>query len=104
VPLAPVIKTALAPGDCWHTRTADGVWGFDRTEEPTTPWEIFHLPSVADGSWTLPVVTCPSMRACRALVASGGAADELAMRLTSKTPEVCDMSGRVPGTMNREAT
>lgn len=63
----------------WAARTTDGVWGFDRTEEAGTPWEVFHLPSVADGSLTLPVTSTANLRSCRLYVGTGQAARELAV-------------------------
>jgi hypothetical protein len=72
--------------ECWGAETADGVWDFEREESAGTPWLVYHRPSVKDGSWTLPVVFCGTLRACRALVASGGADEELARRLAETAP------------------
>ena len=86
VELAPITKTVMFPAfrtgrlECWGAETTDGTWQFDREESPGTPWLTYHKPSVADGTWTLPVMQCGTLRACRALVASGGADQELARR------------------------
>jgi hypothetical protein len=84
--LPPIVRTVMLPGrsgriECWGVRTKDGEWGFDRTEEEggNTPWEIFHLPSVADGSYTMPVTTSGTRKGCQRIVASGLAADLLAV-------------------------
>lgn len=90
--LAPVIKTRMTQRlvrngpavtrhqECWGAQTEDGVWDFEREESPGTPWLVYHQPSVKDGSYTLPVIMCGTLRACRALVASGGAGEELSRR------------------------
>ena len=92
VPLAEIRKTRMAHrmvhggrgltkrSECWGAETADGIWDFEREDSPGTPWLAFHTPSVADGSYSLPVMMLGTLRACRALVASGGAAQELAYR------------------------
>lgn len=64
--------------ECWGADTADGQWRFVREESPGTPWLVYHLPSVEDGSYTLPVQFCGTLRACRAAVAQGWAAQRLA--------------------------
>ncbi len=92
IPLAPVRSTRsfrrLIRGgagrtreECWGAETLDGVWDFEREESAGTPWLVYHRPSVASGAYTLPVTICGTLRACRALVASGGADEELARRL-----------------------
>jgi len=90
--LAPIIKTQIRKrlihrgtavtekAECWSAETTDGIWDFEREESSGTPWLMYHKPSVADGSLTLPVMSCGTLRACRALVASGGAAQQLAYR------------------------
>jgi hypothetical protein len=30
--------------ECWGAVTADGEWGFERIEEPGTPWIVVHHP------------------------------------------------------------
>jgi len=30
--------------ECWEATTADGLWAFERIEEPGTPWIIVHHP------------------------------------------------------------
>jgi hypothetical protein len=87
--LAPVRITRSAPAitrtgiakrpQAWAARAADGAWGFDRTEEPGTPWEVFHLTSVADGSLTLPLISTTTLRSCRLYVGSGQAVRDLAV-------------------------
>ncbi len=57
--------------ECWSAETQDGLWRMERTEDPGTPWVVFHLPSMADGSWTVPVFLCGTLRACREDIASG---------------------------------
>lgn len=84
--LPAIVRTVELPrlnghgSEVWAARTQDGVWEFDRTEDRGTPWEVRHIPSVTDGSWPGPVSICGTLRACRALVSSGGAEQELAWR------------------------
>lgn len=91
--LAPVRKTVMMPAfrtgrlECWGAETTNGTWSFEREESPGTPWLMYHKPSVADGTWTLPVMLCGTLRACRALVASGGAGEQLARRIAEKRAE-----------------
>ena len=86
IPLAEIRKTrfqrAFRTGrmECWGAETADGIWDFQREESSGTPWLMYHKPSVADGSYPLPVSHCGTLRECRAFVASGGATQELAYR------------------------
>jgi hypothetical protein len=81
IPLAGIVKTVFAPRitrtgltrpECWGARTTDGIWAFDREDEPGTPWTVTSLPARI-------VVTTymPSLRACRVYVANGGAAADL---------------------------
>ena len=30
--------------ECWGATTTDGEWGFERIEEPGTPWIVVHYP------------------------------------------------------------
>ena len=30
--------------ECWEATTTDGLWAFERIEEPGTPWIIVHFP------------------------------------------------------------
>lgn len=80
-PLAPIRKTRMAQRitrsgltrsrECWGAQTTDGVWDFERTEEPGTPWSVGHTP-------TGTVVGLHStLRACRAYVAAGDAQRDL---------------------------
>ena len=89
VPLAGIRETSTRPRitrsgltrpECWGAETIDGIWEFEREESSGTPWLMYHKPSVADGSYPLPARYCGTLRECRALVASGGAAQELAYR------------------------
>lgn len=96
-PLPPIRKTVMLPGrsgrlECWGARTCDNQWGFDRTEEEggNTPWEIFHLTSVKDGSYTLPVTISSTRKGCQLIVASGLAA---AMLAVAKCPHPLDQRG-----------
>ncbi|HEX4622308.1 MAG TPA: hypothetical protein VH208_12140, partial [Myxococcaceae bacterium] len=66
--------------ECWGARTADGVWSFERVEEPGTPWLIYHLPSLADGSYLGVVASETTLDGCRRAVASGWAEQELGRR------------------------
>lgn len=57
--------------ECWGAATTDGVWDFERTEEPGTPWSVGHTP-------TRTVVALQgTLRACRAYVAAGHAQRDL---------------------------
>lgn len=101
VPLAEIRKTQFArrlsrtaSRECWGAETVDGVWEFEREDSPGTPWLIWHRASVADGSWAVPVMQCGTLRACRALVASGGAATELTVRKAEAAGWVYDSSRR----------
>lgn len=40
-------------GECWSATSTDGVWRYDREEEPGTPWYVKHLPTgrVVDRTW-----------------------------------------------------
>jgi hypothetical protein len=88
--LAPVTITRKFPAfrsgrmEAWEAVTSDGAWTCAREESPGTPWLLYSNASVADGSYTLPVLICGTLRACRALVASGGADQELARRIAEK--------------------
>ena len=64
--------------ECWGARTADGIWDFEREDSPGTPWLVYHVPSVADGTYTGPVDQCGSLTQCARLVASGWAEKRLA--------------------------
>jgi hypothetical protein len=112
LPLAPVVKTRMGRRivrngagqtvhlECWGAKTTDGLWDFEREESPGTPWLVYHTPSVADGSYTLPVLLCGTLRACRAFAAgldtettlarlkapTGEWADALALSVKAETP------------------
>jgi hypothetical protein len=58
--------------ECWAARTTDGVWDFERTEEPGTPWSVGHTPT------GIVVALQGTLRACRAFVAAGHADRALA--------------------------
>lgn len=75
-----ITRSGLTRPECWGAETIDGIWEFDREESSGTPWLMYHKPSVADGSYPLPVMHCGTLRACRALAASGAAEQELAYR------------------------
>lgn len=83
-PLAPDKVTARHPSfrtgrpEVWATETLDGVWSIEREEDEGTNWYLHHKPSMADKSWTLPVLVCGTRRACRVMVGSGEADKELA--------------------------
>jgi hypothetical protein len=64
----------------WAARTRDGEWAFQREEDTRTDWLVYHQPSVADESWTVPVMICGTLRACQSAVAEGWAAAQLAQR------------------------
>jgi hypothetical protein len=93
VPLAEIRETArarrrvhggnaeLAPLECWGAETTDGIWQFDREEGARTDWHVYHLPSMADGTWTGVVAIRGTLRACRADAANGNLALELRYRL-----------------------
>jgi len=75
-----ITRSGLTRPECWGAETADGAWGFEREESSGTPWLVYHRPSVADGSYTMPVLHCGTLRECRALVAGGTAGQELTRR------------------------
>lgn len=64
--------------EIWAAATTDGEWDFEREDSPGTPWLVYHRPSVADRSWTTPVVIAGSLAGCGSSVASGQAAGQLA--------------------------
>jgi hypothetical protein len=71
--------TALtARPEVWETRSADGEWSVERQDETGTPWSVWHLPSVADGTLTRPLAEGISSRhAAEKWITSGGAAEWL---------------------------
>jgi hypothetical protein len=90
--LSPVTKTRFADRitragrakrECWAAETVDGVWDFDREDSPGTPWLVYHRLSVADGSYTLPLTFCGTLRACQAY-AGGGLADQELTRVKAE--------------------
>lgn len=84
--LTPVTITARFPSfrsgtlENWGAQTKDGIWDFEREEDVRTDWLIYHRPSVADKSWTMPVMICGTLRACRIAVTEGWADSQLAQR------------------------
>jgi len=84
--LTPVTITARFPSfrtgrlETWGAQTKDGIWDFEREEDTRTDWLVYHRPSVADGSYVLPVMICGTLRACRIAVARGWAGSQLAQR------------------------
>lgn len=92
VPLAEIRKTRMAHrmvhggrgltkrSECWGAETADGIWDFEREDSPGTPWLAYHKPSVADGSYSLPVMMLGTLRACRILAVDGTLDQQLAQR------------------------
>lgn len=58
--------------ECWGARTADGIWVFDREDEPGTPWTVTHLPTR-----TVVCTYLGSLRQCRRYVAAGWAETDL---------------------------
>src|SRR5580765_4563393 len=34
--------------ECWEATTTDGLWAFERIEEPGTPWIVVHFPRTED--------------------------------------------------------
>ena len=90
--LAEIVKTRMARriirggnglterAECWGAQTADGIWDFEREDSPGTPWLAYHKPSVADGSYALPVMMLGTLRACRILAADGTLDQSLARR------------------------
>lgn len=75
------------PRECWSAETQDGIWAFERVEEPGTPWHIYHLPSRKDGSWRFAVCVEPSLRKCRLTVGRGDAAQMLERRKAEAAKE-----------------
>ncbi len=84
--LIPIRKTDFYPNlrtgrrECWGAETLDGEWSFQREESSGTPWLVRHRPSVADGSYDLPVLLCGTLRACRLAIGRGEAAEALRTR------------------------
>ena len=86
--LAPIVKTQMAKritrsgltrsAECWAAQTTDGLWDFEREDSPGTPWLAYHWPSLADGSYPLPVTMLSTLRQCRIQAASGTLDRELA--------------------------
>jgi hypothetical protein len=89
--LVPIVKTRMAPRlthggagrtahrECWAAKTTDGVWGFEREDSAGTPWLVYHLPSVKDGSLTMPLHLTSTLKRCQLFVGTGDAAATLAM-------------------------
>ena len=78
-------KAAVALAEIRETRTApritrSGLTRPEREDSPGTPWLAFHKPSVADGSYALPVMMLGTLRACRILAADGTLDQSLARR------------------------
>lgn len=57
--------------ELWGADSADGIWRFERAESSSTPWLVYHLPSVADETLPVPVEQAGSISACREHVARG---------------------------------
>lgn len=70
-------RSVTASRECWGFKTVDGIWSGVRFEETGTPWGLYHLPSVADKTYVLPVTTCGTIYDCRVAVADGWAEREL---------------------------
>jgi hypothetical protein len=75
-PAVRVIRCVNSAGQPGHARTADGEWGFDRSEE-TGGWEVFWLPGVRARTELMPVGLLPTIDGCEAFVATGLAWAEL---------------------------
>jgi hypothetical protein len=67
---------ALAPSRRTLTAVV-GDWGIEQDDSPGRPWLVFHLPSVADGSLTEPVLWLGRRRDCIAAVRGGQASAAL---------------------------
>ena len=57
--------------ELWGADSADGTWRFEREESSSTPWLVYHLPSVADESLPVPVDQAGTISACREAAARG---------------------------------
>ena len=75
-----ITRSGLTRPECWGAETIDGIWDFEREDSPGTPWLAFHKPSVADGSYALPVMMLGTLRACRILAVDGTLDQQLAQR------------------------
>jgi hypothetical protein len=55
--------------ECWGAVTVDGQWGFERIEEPGTPWTVVHYPRTANAE----TATCwfGTLKAARQAVERG---------------------------------
>jgi hypothetical protein len=66
--------------ECWEAVTTDGTWLFTRDEGARTDWEVYHRPSIADGSFTGVVTICGSLECCQACAFDGVLDKELRYR------------------------
>jgi hypothetical protein len=64
-------STGKTRRELWGADSADGTWRFERIETAGTPWDIFHLPSVADETLPVAVDSMGNLPACREAVARG---------------------------------
>jgi hypothetical protein len=62
----------LAPSRRTRTVTI-GPWGIEQDDSPGRPWLVFHLPSVADGTLTGPVLWLGRRRDCVTAITTGHA-------------------------------
>jgi hypothetical protein len=66
--------------ECWSATSKDGVWRYDREDEPTTPWYVKHIPTgrVAD-------VTYGTLDAARYATGTGAIFEHLPELATAAT-------------------
>lgn len=92
--------TARTRPEVWGARTVDGVWGIDREESPGTPWLVYHLPSVKDGTCPGPVMEFGSLRACQLNIANAEyaawALADAKTRHASLMATIAEIEGRKP--------
>jgi hypothetical protein len=64
--------------ECWGAETTDGIWAFEREDDTSTLWLVFHKPSLADGSCPLQVRICGKLEDCQEYVTKPEALTDLA--------------------------
>jgi len=93
--LTPVTVTSSYPSfragrvEAWSAVSDDGVWKYERLEEPRTPWSISHVPSgVEVGTWA------GTLSEAREMTANGSALADVELQLAHQRGEHAD---RDPG-------
>lgn len=83
IPLAPVTKTfSLTPSGrrvCTGATTTDGKWGLEQMEDDGTTWFVVRLADAPEDENVVVADCFANLTRCRAYIASGGAAADLAL-------------------------